>query len=78
MSLLQAEVIKSLDGVSDEVLSKILDILNDTKKELNQMKSSRKLKEMCKIDLKTAHQDAIKNGTADMSLDNINKIIYGK
>lgn len=30
----------------------------------------------CKIDLFNARQTAIKNGTADMSLDEINKVIY--
>lgn len=31
----------------------------------------------CKIDLYNARQNAIKNGTADMSLEEINKAIYG-
>lgn len=35
------------------------------------------LAEQCKIDLFNARQNAIKNGTSDMSLDEINKVIYG-
>lgn len=35
------------------------------------------LANQCKIDLFNARQNAIKNGTADMSLDEINKVIYG-
>lgn len=35
------------------------------------------LAEQCKMDLYTARQNAIKNGTSDMSLDEINNIIYG-
>lgn len=36
------------------------------------------LAEQCKKDLNLARQDAIKNGTADMSLEEINKVICGK
>lgn len=36
------------------------------------------LAKQCKNDLIRAHKEAINNGTADMSLDEINKIIYGK
>lgn len=35
------------------------------------------LAEQCKLDLFNARQNAIKNGTADMTLDEINKVIYG-
>lgn len=40
--------------------------------------SCERLAKQCKIDLKRTRKNAIKNGTADMSLEEINKIIYEK